>query len=442
MNDPGQTVARRNGIWEHIASYDGSADFDELPSATDASAGLISLGFIGSALRRGMLIWLATAAIGFFAGVGLALQHQSAHAATTTVLLDNPGDTQGAELQTDEALAQSIPVATAVIAQLRLQQTPMSFLNTYTAGSSAPQIMTITAHAPTDDAAVQRVSAVATQFLAFRAKYLQVQQQLTIDSLNQQISKAQQNLSSINQQISKVSAGARSPDQDAELAALSKQQTDATSELNSVRANASSAQLQAQTSTSQMVHGSEVLSSATPVARPGKKTLVEYVAGGLLGGLFIGMALVMVAAITTDRLRRRDDIAIAVGAPVRLSVGRMRGRRWLPDLREKSGRRKRDMERVVRHLGDALPVNSKGPASLAVVAVDDAPTVAQAVVRLAIVCSQQRKRVVLADLSAGTTVARRLRSHCPRHQHGESGWGPHRGSRSRIGERRTCRSAE
>ena len=68
--------------------------------------------------------------------------------------------------------------------------------------------MTITAQGPTDDAAVQRVSAIATQFLAFRAKYLQAQLQLTIDSLNQQVSKAQQNLNSINQQISKVISGA------------------------------------------------------------------------------------------------------------------------------------------------------------------------------------------------------------------------------------------
>ena len=120
------------------------------------------------------------------------------------------------------------------------------------------------------------------------------------------------------------------------------------------------------------------------------------------------MAIVVIAAITTDRLRRRDDIAIAVGAPVKLSVGRLRGRRWVPDLRGKSGRRNRDMERVVEHLRNAVPANSRGPAGLAVVAVDDAPTVARAVIKLAIANSQQRKRVVLADLSAGTPAARQL----------------------------------
>ena len=408
MNDPGQTVARRNGIRELLASYDGSADFDELPSATDATVGLISLGFIGSALRRAMLVWLATAAIGLFVGVGLALEHQSAYAATTTVLMDNPGDPEGSELQTDAAIAQSVPVAAAVITQLGIKQTPISFLNTYTVGSSVSQILTITAQGPTDDAAVQRASAIAAQFLAFRAQYLQVQLKLTADSLNQQISEAQQNLDSINQQISKVSAEPASSAQEAELGDLSKQQTTAASEVGAVRANASTALLQAQTTTSQMVHGSEVLSPAAPVKHSVKKTLAFDAVGGLIGGLFIGMALVIVAGITTDRLRRRDDIAIAVGAPVRLSVGRLRRRRWVPDLQEKSGRRNRDMERVVGHLRNSLRANSKGPASLAVVAVDDALTVAQAVISLAISSSQQRKRVVLADLSAGASAARQL----------------------------------
>ena len=55
-----------------------------------------------------------------------------------------------------------------------------------------------------------------------------------------------------------------------------------------------------------------------------------------------------------------------------------------------------------------MPTDSRGAAGLAVVAVDDAPTVAQAVIKLAIASSQQRRRVVLADLSAGAPAARQL----------------------------------
>ena len=80
MNDPQQSVSsQQNGFRDILAAYyDDSGEFDDLPSATDASAGLISLGFIGSALRRGMLVWLALALIGLLVGVGLALDRSHA----------------------------------------------------------------------------------------------------------------------------------------------------------------------------------------------------------------------------------------------------------------------------------------------------------------------------------------------------------------------------
>ena len=49
-----------------------------------------------------------------------------------------------------------------------------------------------------------------------------------------------------------------------------------------------------------------------------------------------------------------------------------------------------------------------GPASLAVVAVDDPQTVVQAVVSLAVSCAAGEKQVVVADLSGGAYLARRL----------------------------------
>jgi len=412
VNDPQQSVSsRHNGFRDVLAAYyDDSAEFDDRPTATDASAGLISLGFIGSALRRAMPVWLAATAIGLVVGVWLGVEHKPAHTAMTTVLLEIPaGDSQGTEMDTDAAIAQSTPVAAAAVAQLGIQQTPASFLQTYTvAAGTTATILTITAKGPSDDAAVQRASAIATQFLAFQAKYLQAQLNQTIDALNQQVSQAQQHLDSIENQISRVSAQPTSTSQQAQLATLQNQQTSATNALNSVKQSASYSQLQAQTTTAQMVHGSEVLSAATPSKRSIKKTLALYSVGGLIGGLVVGMAIVVIGAITTDRLRRRDDIAIAVGAPVKLSVGPLRGRGLVQNLRGRSGRQNRDMDRVVEHLRNAVPTDSRGAAGLAVVAVDDAPTVAQAVIKLAIANAQQRRGVVLADLSAGAPAARQL----------------------------------
>ena len=283
MNDPQHSVAeRQNGFRDLFAAYDDSGDFDDLPSATDASVGLVSLGYIGSALRRGVLVWLTLAVIGLVAGVGLAVKHTPAHTATTTVLLEVPASsTQGTVIATDAAIAQSTQVAAAVVAQLGIQQTPASFLQTYTVATQlTTTILTITAKGPTDDAAVQRAEAIATQFLAFQAKYLKAQLNQTTDSLNQQVSQAQQHLNSIEKQIGQVSAQPSSPSQAAQLSALQNQQTAAANALNSVKQSAGYSQLTAQVTTAQMVHGSEVLSSATPNHRSVKKTLVLYAVGG------------------------------------------------------------------------------------------------------------------------------------------------------------------
>jgi capsular polysaccharide biosynthesis protein len=347
-------------------------------------------------------------ALGLVIGLGYAVDKMPGHSATTTVLIDGIPANPGAELVTDADIAQSMPVATAVVAQLGLNETPASFLSTYTATVGTTQVMTITAKGPNDGAAVQRASAIATQFLAYRSKYLRQQLQQTEDSLNQGIGQAQHNLDSINAQISQVSAEPVSSSQQATLGGLQKQQTDAELAVTDAKSYERTTMLQANAQTAEMVRSSQVLSSAMPAGRSVKKHFLTYAIGGLLGGLIIGMVIVIIGAITSDKLRRRDDIAIAVGTPVRLSVGRLRGRRWIPGRRERSGQLGRDMERVVNHLRNAIPASSRGAAGIAVVATDDVVTVAQAVVRLAIASSQQRKRVVIADLCAGAPAARQL----------------------------------
>ena len=68
-----------------------------------------------------------------------------------------------------------------------------------------------------------------------------------------------------------------------------------------------------------------------------------------------------------------------MGAPVRLSIGRLRPRRWPPTLRPQAGERNLDLRRVGGYLRREVPGSSRNPASLAVVAVDDAQVVAKVV---------------------------------------------------------------
>jgi capsular polysaccharide biosynthesis protein len=323
------------------------------------------------------------------------------------LLVDDPSQNPINEVATDTALAESLPVATGVIQQLGLQQTPTSFTGTYTVTDVTDQVLKITVSAPNSDEAVQRASAVAAQFLKFRAQYEQTQQQQTEAQLNQQVSQADQHLDSINTQINQLSAQSTTSGQQAPLSSLRAQRTAASNALDTIRQSVNQTLVSTRLVTQKMVQGSEVLNSATPVKRSLSKGIGLYAAGGLVGGLVLGLAIVVIGAITSDRLRRRDDIAYAFGAPVRLSVGPLRKRR-IPSLRGRAASRHGHMERVVEHLRNAVPGSSKGPAGLAVVAVDDVPTVARAVIDLAVSRAEQRKRVVLADLSAGAHAARLL----------------------------------
>jgi capsular polysaccharide biosynthesis protein len=412
VNDPDQTATWPPGIGDdlpqRLSAYDISTDIDEPASAAVTTARLVSLGFLRAELRRRTRLWCVLALVGLIAGFGYYVGVPHAYKATVSVLLvDNPQADPDNEVLTDIVLAQSAPVAAGVIRQLGLQQTPNSFLGTYTVTKVTDQVLQITVSARTSNGAVQTASAVAEQFLKFRAQYEQTQQQETNAQLDQQVSQAQQHLASITKQVKQVSAQATSRAQQAELYSLRAQETTANSAVGDVQQYAIQTKDGTQTVTQQMVQGSEVLSGASLDKSSRVEETALYAGGGLLGGLVLGLAIVIIGAITSDRLRRRDDIAYAFGAPVRLSVGSLRESRLVPGRRGEAAARRR-MERIVEHLHNAATGSSSGPVGLAVVAVDDARTVAQAVVDLAISGAKDRRQVVLADLSQGAHAARLL----------------------------------
>jgi capsular polysaccharide biosynthesis protein len=393
---------------DRLAIYDDDALFDERPSGAGSVRGLVSVGFLWAAVLRRLRFLVIFTLAGLILGCGYAVAKPPAHTAVTTILLvDNPQENPAYEILTDIALAESTPVATAVVNQLGLRQTPASFLGTYSVTQVTTQVLSITAKGPSDSVAIQRASAIATQYLAYRAKYSQAAQQETDAELQQQVSQAQQSLDSISGKLAAAQSQPSSPSQQAEVASLRQQQTDASNNLDTVKQYATTTRASTRTTTQQMIQGSEVVSPATPGKRSIVKTAALGVIGGTLGGLAIGAVIIIIGAITSDRLRRRDDIAYAFSAPVGLSVGPLRSGR-LPESRGRKGLRERDSERVVRHLRRAVPGRSRDAAALAVIALDDVPTVAQAVVALATSSSKQRLRVVLADLSAGALAARQL----------------------------------
>ena len=126
------------------------------------------------------------------------------------------------------------------------------------------------------------------------------------------------------------------------------------------------------------------------------------------------MGIVIVRAIVSDRLRRRDDVAHALGAPVKLSVGAVRLSRWRPGRHGLAAAEQ--CQRAADHLAPARRCAGQGrrsSAALAVVPVDDPEGAALALVSLAVSRAQEGHNVVVADLASGAPAARLMDTKAP-----------------------------
>jgi capsular polysaccharide biosynthesis protein len=414
VNDPDETttwpvVSIGDDIPERFwADGDGRAATADR-AGPEVTGGLISLAFIGAALRRGAWLWCSVGLIGLLIGSALYVKYPPAYQASAVVLIqDGTNVDPAAAIQTDATLAQSRTVAQEVVRQLGLQQSVSSFRAAYTVTVVTNQVLRITVGAPSGPEALRRTAAVAAAFLQFHAQYAQIQQQQLASQLNQQVSRAQQRVSSITKELERVSAEPSSPAVQARIASLNDQRQTANSALSQVEQYSTDTLASGQTNTNSIAKGSRVVDDASLIQHSRLKAIALYMTGGLVGGLVVGMAIVIILAMVSDRLRRRDDVADAIGAPVRLSVGPMAGSRWPPQLPGRAGRRALDLRRVVTHLRALVPGSSRGPAGLAVVAVDNAQVVARVVVALAMSSAREGKEIVVADLSAGAPAARLL----------------------------------
>jgi capsular polysaccharide biosynthesis protein len=407
VNDPDRVVAWSAGIDDEIPAHlwgPGGLTADEDPSGSDVTGGLVNLAFIREALRRAAWLWCVTALLGLVIGAGLYLRYPPAyHAQTSVLLVDAANQDPAVQVLTDQSLAESQPVAARVVQELGLQQSVASLQAAYSVTPITNTVLQFNVGAPSSAAATQRASALATSYLDYRAKYAQTQEQQLTAQLDQQYNTAEQRLAVIDAEIGQLPTTQLTPAQKIQLDNLQTQLGDQ----KQIMQYATGTVASTKASTSAMVSGSYVLDPPTVVTHSRVKGAALYVAGGLFVGLVVGMAIVIVSALLSSRLRRRDDVAATLGAPVRLSVGSLRMPR-LPMPSRQRAKRDRDMRRVIAYLHGAVSGSSRGPASLAVVAVDDAETVASAVASLARSGAREGRRVFVADLSDGVPLARLL----------------------------------
>lgn len=392
---------RSGRLWAH----DDFTGVEDRPA--DFAASLVSLEFIKAAIRRSGRFWRLAAVIGLLCGFGLYAKAPPTYQASTSLFITDivPGAPPGSEILDDQAVAQSRTVAGLAVRSLGLRQSASSFLAAYTVTVASPRVLLITLSAPSSSAAVSQARAVAAAYLGFRKHQLETQLNLVLNSLDQQISQARQHVKALGSQISQLSAQTPSSAQQAKLNRLRVKRSQAVAALTVLKQSTAANQATSQTATASQIDNSGVLDRAAPIARSRLKPLLYHLVIGLIAGLAVGMGIIIVRALVSDRLHRRDDIARALGAPVKLSVRTVRLSRWRPGRRGLAAAHSADCRRIIAHLRDAVPRNAR-PAALAVVAVDDLQVAALSIASLAVSCAQEGGRVVLADLAGDAPAAR------------------------------------
>ena len=399
MSLPRLDSALRDRPW----AYDDYPPVED-ESVADPTAGLASLGYIATAIRRRLALVAAAALIGLFVGTaGYVLAPPAFQAEISLYLSTAPGQNPGQAMGTDVTLAQAHSVDAAVVRKLGLAESPSQLLASYTVTAETNEVMLIMTRAPSSAEAMREATAVATEFLRFRANQAATEQQAELATLNQQITQEKQQVAATTRQLTAATAEPVSAARTAELARLRPLSRREQLALAGLQQTATGYPV----TTAQQVAGSGVLDAAAAIPRSRLRTPAEYVGGGLVGGLVLGAGFVVVGALVSDRLRRRDDVSRALGAPVGMSVGRVRagGRVWRPGLRVVRGL---PVVRAGAYLGGLVPGSGSGPSGLAVVPVGGDRAAAAVVVAAALARAREGAQVIVADLCAGAPAARLL----------------------------------
>lgn len=385
---------------ERLWAYEDFTTAQEHPAYNVAGA-FASLGFIGASIRRTRRFWLTMAAVGVIVGGALFAYFPVSYAASTTILLkNNPGEDAVSAMQTQITMAQSQIVAANTVKALHLTQSVSSFRAAYVAALVTDQVLSITVTAPTAQGAVDRAREIGNQYLKFRASLLTALQNKQLADYDTQIPAAQARIVTLQTRVSQLQASGSDP---AQLGAVKNALKVAQDQLPTLESTVTGLKAEAQSTTAAMIYGSQVLNPATLNHHSNLKDLLEYAVSGLIGGLAIGLGIVVVRELISDRLRRRDDIAAALGAPVRLSTGPLKASR-LPGGPSRA-QRERDLRRVAGYLRNVVPHKQRGGATLAVIAVDNVTEIAPAVVAFVESCANDGAQVVFADLTDGAVIA-------------------------------------
>ena len=358
---------------------------------TVPSASTVSLAFIRSTVRRLWYLWLAVVLVGATLAAAWLLVVPARSVGTVTLLLAHDQSTEAnTAMATDVSLLRTRTVSQELGDRLDLDASPEDLQKTILAQPTTSSVLQIDISGSNPEDAVTRARTLAEVYLDFRQEQLLLQADAVIEGHRQRIDALQAQVDELNEQYDLITERGEESDQVADILSLRAQ---VLSQITSLENAIDDAALEV----SAVVAASRVLDPPSLVPQSSLRRAVLVLGSGIVGGLGLGLGLVVVYAVTTGRLRRRADVAAAIGHPVVFTAGSVTRRRRRPGPRQIA-----NLQLLSDGLLTALPTRGKRPARLGLISVD-CPREAAMVVAGAAVRLGERRSVVALDLT-GTSV--------------------------------------
>jgi hypothetical protein len=305
-------------------------------------------------------------------------------------------------MATDVSLLTTRVVAERTLAVLGLTLSPQEILDSVTpVPTGSTEVLQITMTAPTEAEAIRRLEAFTTTYLRFRAEEVSARSQILITGYERRLEEHEAQLQDVDKKIAVTV-----PDDDT--------MTDLVTERSKLRQQISSLEdlrQEAELQQSAVVNASRAIDSVAPAPPPGLRRVVLVLTSAIIGGAALGVFLVLVQAIVSDRLWLRMEVATALAAPVILSLRSVAPLprvasvlAFLPPVRQADARRGVDRQR----LGHALSMPPPQPSPrhcLAVICLPGARDVQFGLVAAALSLQDAGQTVTLVDLTSTGGVA-------------------------------------
>ena len=309
------------------------------------------------ALRRRWKWVVLGALAGLALAVGLTALLSKTYTATVDVQLFSTDDgsvERASRMETQAALAQSVPVAERALEKLNSAVDAETLLQNYSASPRTDDLLRFDATGRTAELAAARVTAVAEAYLDFIGAEADQQLAAVERSVQSRTEQLQGELTELDSQIAEL--GSKDPlsrEEAFRLNTLVNQRADVATELSGVRATIDEASANRElTRDRNKMLAAPLLPRAPTSPRPR-----EFAVIGLFGGALLAAGIVVARDVLGRRLFSRQDFARAAGVSVVGSV----------DLRRRpavtASRHRRRLAKVVSSPSKSLATATKAMAA-------------------------------------------------------------------------------